>query len=669
MKYTKNTPTFAQNVLDENKMKKLLPKGVFDALTAARKQGKKLSQKNMETIARVALQWATQLGAKRFAHTFFPLNNCVAFKRDSLYSLTATGDVAAKFGAKQLFGETDASSFPSGGLRQTHEARGLMAWDINANFYIIEDCLHIPCTFYGANGEVLDTKTPLVRSNAALNKQTLRVLNLLGCYPKEVFATVGAEQEYFLIDRALYLKRPDLICCGRTIFGAAPPKWQTRDNYFCAPDSKTGQFMREMDDELFKLGIVVQTEHREVAPRQFELAPCYERADIAADHNMLTQQVLHRIAEKHGLACLLHEKPFENFNGSGKHVNWSLTADGENLLEMGDMGWKNARFLLFLAAIVKAVDDYSELLYAVTSSLGNDRRLGGMEAPPRVMTVYLGQATERAIAFATSGKWRCGTDVLPLLRNVERNRTSPFAFTGNKFEFRTVGSSASVAEVCTVLNVAVAESLRQFADRLEHAPNVWKSVGELICETFSRHKRVIFDGNNYGVEWAKEAKLRGLKECSSIRAIENLSNAHCVNLLERHGVLCHKEVVARQTIALTDYSESAATECRVAVSIFYKQIYGGVQDYLHLLANSQDTPATTIAKLSKRACRIATDIERALKHLDDKSEPSAKAHYSSVYLLPLLRSLRLAIDKLETLVPEKYWGLPTYYQMLFGTTN
>lgn len=684
MKFSKKCTNFAENVFETDKMKKALPQNVYKALLEARISGGELSEKDLQIFARALSKWAIGRGATRFAHTFCPLNNCTAGKRDSLYCLQADGTAALKFRAKELSsGEGDASSFPSGGMRQIYEARGITKWDVRADPYVFEDCLYIPCTFCGANGETLDTKTPLLRSNAALNKQALRVLKSLGEDAKEVFAVVGAEQEYFLIDKSLYDRRTDLVLCGRTVFGAATPKGQElRDNYFCPPNGKITEFMREVDRELCKLGILAKTEHREVAPHQFELAPCYERADIAADHNRMTQDVLCRVAEKHGLACILHEKPFDRFNGSGKHNNWSLMTDrGENLLEIGDMGWKNARFLLFLAAIVKAVDEYSELLCAVTSSRGNDCRLGGMEAPPRVLTIFLGQSVQRVVAYATSGKWRCGKDVLPRLdRSVDRNRTSPFAFGGNKFEFRSVGSSASVAEVNAALNTAVAESLRQFADRLENAPNVWKSAGELICETFAKHKKVIFEGDNYSAEWVKEAKLRNLKNCTSLDALESLSNAHCVNLLERHNVLSQREILARQKVLLGGYAESVCIELKVATEMFRKQVLGSSENYLSQLARTADKLsalgldcqtetdlAATVARLNKRGCRIVATAERRLRLLDDK-DVGCKARYCRDCLLPLLDALRTIADKLEALCPAKLWTMPTYCEMLFDTT-
>lgn len=670
MKTTKRA-TFAENVFDENKMKKYLPKSVYNAVIAARKQDKPLTSRQLQIFAETLSKWAIAQGATKYVHTFCPLNNVTAGKRDSLYSLQSDGNATVKFRAEELIrGESDASSFPSGGMRQIYRARGLTRWDVYSNPYVYDGCLYLPCLFCGANGEILDVKTPLLRSNAALNKQALRVLGLLGDKSKEVFAAVGAEQEYFLIDRQLYNRRPDLVYCGRTLFGALPPKGQQlQDNYFCPPDARTEEFWQEVDEELWKLGIVVKAEHREVAPRQYELAPCYERADIAADHNCAVQNVLRKVAKKHGLECLLHEKPFYGFNGSGKHNNWSLLTDrGENLLEIGNMGWKNARFLLFLAAIVKAVDDYCELLCAAISSCGNDCRLGGMEAPPLVMSVFLGQSVERAIAYAASGKWKCGKDVLPRTDKCsDRNRTSPFAFTGNKFEFRSVGSSANVAWVNTVLNAAVAESLRQFADRLERASNTWKGVNELINETFAKHKRIIFDGNNYCQEWQREAKLRNLKSLTSVQAFEAMSNAHNVNLFERHNVLCQREIFARQNVLLCNYSESVLTEVKTAVYIFRRYLLGGAESYLYRSAQGigADSERTAeVAKLIKRANLLTAAMEEGLKTCATKTAVE-KAHYCRENLLPLAESLREAADRLETLLPAEFWQLPTYGQMLF----
>ena len=674
---------FAENVFDDGKMKKYLPKSTYIAIKYAKDNYVELSQRDKDIYAKALLRWALKKGVTRYTHWFQPLNNYTAEKRDCLYSLDKSYQAVVKFRGKELSrGEGDASSFPSGGMRQTFEARGITQWDYTSYAFIKDNCLCIPCAFMGNNYEVLDKKTPLIRSCKALDIQATRALRALGENVNHVYSVVGAEQEYFLLDKTLFDKRKDLVYTGRTLFGAEPPKKQEfDDHYFRPPSSRIAEFMREVDDELWKLGILVKTEHNEVAPRQHELAPCYTRANLTCDHNQLTMETLKKVADKHGFTCLLHEKPFAYVNGSGKHNNWSLLTDGdENLLEIGNTGWQNTRFLLFLAAVVKAVDEYSELLIASICSASNDCRLGGYEAPPQVLTVFLGEPLEKTIQYATSRKWRCGVDTLPSITlGTDRNRTSPFAFTGNKFEFRMVGSSVSISDVNTVLNTAVAESLKQFADRLEKSTDAYATVKELICETFAKHKKIIFDGNNYSESWANEAKRRNLKSATTVNSIESLSHAHNVNLLEKHSVLTHREMLARQQILLTNYVNTVRVECNVAVDVYRKQIEPSVEYYLRELTkiakNKNELSINCelevgkidkITKLLKTCDTRCTALQKHLKKLPTLENELQKARFAESALLPTLASLRKSVDKLETICPQNVWPLPSYGQLLFG---
>ena len=682
MKLHEGGAGFADNVFDDGKMRKYLPKRTYDAIVNARQCNAELSERDRNVYAKALVNWALLKGATRYTHWFQPLNNFTAGKRDSIFSLNRQGLAGVKFRGKELSrGEGDASSFPNGGMRQTFEARGETRWDYTSYAFVLGDCLFIPATFCSYNGEVLDKKTPLVRSSSALNHQAMRVLNAIGDKATHVFAVVGAEQEYFLIDKELFDKRRDLIYTGRTLFGAKPPKGQEfNDHYYRMPSERVTKFMQEVDGELWKLGILVKTEHNEVAPRQYELAPCYKRVNLACDHNQLTMEVLRAVADRHGLACLLHEKPFAFVNGSGKHNNWSLLTDtDENLLEMGDEPYQNARFMLFLAAVVAAVDDYAEVLTASVSSHGNDCRLGGYEAPPQILTVFLGEPLSLAIKEICLHKWQAGKDVLPKVAcGTDRNRTSPFAFTGNKFEFRMVGSSASIADVNTVLNVAVAEVLRQFADVLENSSDVWQDVTQVITETFIKHKRIIFDGNNYGEKWLIEAQRRKLKSVNTVSALERISSVHNVNLMERHGVLTHREALARQQILLQNYVNTVRVEAQVAQETYLKQIAPAVGGYVATLVeiakNKRDVDVACdvelseidkISKLLKQCSNECDALKKQLVQAERKEQLLQKAQYLQDKVLPAMESLRACVDALEQSCPDAVWPVPTYGQMLF----
>lgn len=683
MKYYQRGTPFADNVFDDVKMKKYLPKSTYRAIIYARDNLTEVPERERNKYAEVLCRWALKKGATRYTHWFLPLNNRTAGKRDCLFSIDKSYSAVLKFRGKELAGgESDASSFPSGGMRQIYEARGLTHWDCTGFPFVKDGCLYVPCTFCGAQGEVLDKKTPLLRSIKALDTQAVRMLQALGCHVRHVYCVVGAEQEYFLVDKELFDRRPDLVLTGRTLLGTAPCKGQEfNDHYFRPPNAKVAKFMQAVDEELWKLGILAKTEHNEVAPHQYELAPCYTRVNLACDYNQLTMETLKSVANEHGLACLLHEKPFNYINGSGKHNNWSLITDDDvNLLEPGDTPKQNVRFLLILAAIVKAIDDYSELLLAEISSRGNDCRLGGFEAPPQVLTVFLGAPLSRALAVATGGNWRYGVDILPKIsQNTDRNRTSPFAFTGNKFEFRSVGSSASIADVNMALNVAVAESFRQFADKLERAKNVMKCVEELVTDTLQKHKRVIFDGNNYSDEWAREAKLRSLRSYTCVDAVLALTNARNINVLTRHNVLSHREVTARQQIMLEDYVNTVRAEGKVTLEMYSKHLAGDIQQYIRLLADSASklkqanvfgnhTPlARKLCELSATADERAELLQRALNRLDDAQSLEEKAKLCRDVLVPLMTILRTSADRLEKMCPARCKSLPDYEMLLFDT--
>ncbi len=682
MKKIIGVATFAENVFDYRKMRKYLPAKTYKAIVNAREHNGELTDKDVEIYAEALKKWATAKGVTRYTHWFQPLNNFTAEKRDSLTSINREGEAIIKFRGKELTtGEGDASSFPNGGMRQTFEARGITNWDYTAFAFIKGDSLCIPTTFCGFNGEILDKKTPLLRSSYALNKQALRILNKLGMPRSRVRSVVGAEQEYFIISKELYGKRSDLVYTGRTLFGAAPPKGQELDaHYFRPPTDDVIRFMQDVDNELWKLGIIVKTEHNEVAPCQCELAPCYSDSTDACNQNQLIMETLKTTAEKHGLKCLLHEKPFDKINGSGKHNNWSLITDrDENLFETGSTAQENARYLLFLAGVVKAVDEYNDLLLASVASASNDLRLGGYEAPPQILTVFLGEPLDKTIQYACGGKWRAGKDCLPKIVNVtDRNRTSPFAFTGNKFEFRMVGSSASISDVNTTLNVIVAESLRQFADELDNACDVWQKTGELITQVFAEHKRVIFDGNNYSDDWIEEAKKRGLLNADAVESIEFLSREKNLRLFERHGVLTRREQLARQDVLLQTYCNAVQTEGAVTAEMFYKQIAPCVEKYQTELALLIDRKN----KLSEKTATEADKLNRIVKLTDGCAKASAqlqeklrqiptensveRARYCQTVIRPAYNEVRRRADELERLCPASEWALPNYGQLLFG---
>ena len=578
---------FGSMVFNESVMKERLPKDVFKALKSTITEGTALDPTVANIVANAMKDWAISMGATHYTHWFQPMTGITAEKHDSFITPGAEGAVIMEFSGKELIkGEPDASSFPSGGLRATFEARGYTAWDPTSYAFIKDHTLCIPTAFCSYTGQILDKKTPLLRSMEAISKQACRVLRLFGKDCKHVTTTVGPEQEYFLINKSDYAKRPDLILTGRTLFGAPAPKGQEMDDhYFGSIRPRVKAFMAELDEELWKLGIYSKTEHNEVAPCQHEMAPIFETTNIAVDHNQLTMEVMKRVADRHGFVCLLHEKPFEGINGSGKHNNWSISTDrGENLLEPGNTPSSNAQFLLFLTAVIKAVDEYQDLLRLSAASAGNDHRLGAHEAPPAVVSMYIGDELGAVVDAMVSGKtyhaaekthMDIGVSALPNIPKdtSDRNRTSPFAFTGNKFEFRMPGSTFNVACTNTILNTAVAEELRQFADELEQAENFEQALSELIIREIKAHKRIIFNGNGYDDAWLVEAKKRGLSNLASTPdALPHYIDKKNLQLFTRHGVYTPVEVGSREEILLEEYAKTLRIEALTMLDMLRKLI-------------------------------------------------------------------------------------------------
>ena len=643
-------------------------------------------------------EWAVANGATHYTHWFQPLTGITAEKHDSFISPSPDGGVIMEFSGKELIqGEPDASSFPSGGLRATFEARGYTAWDPTSYAFIKGKTLCIPTAFCSYGGEALDKKTPLLRSMEALNKQALRILHLFGNDDvKCVRTSVGPEQEYFLIDKEMYDKRPDLRFTGRTLFGAKPPKGQEMDDhYFGVIKPRVAAYMEELNEELWKLGILAKTEHNEVAPAQHELAPIYSTTNIATDHNQLTMEIMQKVAAKHGLVCLLHEKPFAGVNGSGKHNNWSMATDaGVNLLSPGETPYENAQFLLFLCAVIKAVDDYQDLLRLSVATAGNDHRLGANEAPPAVVSMFLGdelnavlEAIENNTPYAGAEKtqMKLGVDVLPRFNRdtTDRNRTSPFAFTGNKFEFRMLGSSNSIACANIMLNSAVAESLKSYADRLEKAENFEDALHEMIRKTIKDHKHIIFNGNGYDDTWIEEAtEKRGLLNYRTTPdCMPHLLDEKNVKMLTSHGVFSEAELKSRCDIMLENYCKTVIIEANTMVDMAKTQIAPAVEEYIVELAKAVSAKKSVdaglaccyesglIKKLSALTERIAIkteELEKALIELHHAEDSVMEANMIRDVVLVKMGELRLACDEAETVTAKKYWPFPTYGDLLFS---
>lgn len=687
---------FGSMVFNDAVMQARLPKDIYRALKKTMSQGTHLELDVANVVANSMKDWAVEKGVTHFTHWFQPMTGITAEKHDSFISPSGDGKIIMEFSGKELVrGEPDASSFPSGGLRATFEARGYTVWDITSYAFIKDGTLCIPTAFCSYSGEALDKKTPLLRSMEAIDKQAMRILRLFGnTSAQRVVTTVGPEQEYFLIDKEMYLKRPDLIYTGRTLFGARPPKGQELDDhYFGSLKPRVSAFMKELEEELWKLGVYAKTKHNEVAPAQHELAPIFTTANIATDHNQLTMELMKIVADRHGLACLLHEKPFAGVNGSGKHNNWSITTDtGINLLEPGETPHDNAQFLLFLVAVIKAVDEYQDLLRISVASAGNDHRLGANEAPPAIVSMFLGdelteilQALEAGADYHNKEKHQMeiGVTVLPHFPKdtTDRNRTSPFAFTGNKFEFRMLGSAFSISGPNIMLNTAVAESLRQFADALEKSDDFTGDLASLIKETIREHKRIIFNGNNYANEWVDEAKRRGLLNLKTTVDARPLFIAEKnIRLFTAHGVYTEAEMYSRYEIQMESYYKTLHIEALTMVDMVKGAIIPACIGYQNELAkllgqkkacgeydvSLEEHLLSNIAKLSACLLKKLTTLENILLESGEEQEILIHASFYRDRVFPAMSELRLIVDELETLVANKYWPLPTYAQLLYS---
>ena len=689
---------FGCKVFDDRVMKANLSAKVYQSLRKTIDEGAKLDIGVANAVAAAMKDWAVDHGATHYTHWFQPLTGVTAEKHDSFISPSPDGGVIMEFSGKELIkGEPDASSFPSGGLRATFEARGYTAWDPTSYAFIKGNTLCIPTAFCSYGGEALDKKTPLLRSMEALNKQAIRILHLFGNNDvKCVRTSVGPEQEYFLITKEMYEQRRDLRFTGRTLFGAKPPKGQEMgDHYFGVIKPRVAAYMEELNEELWKLGILAKTEHNEVAPAQHELAPVYTTTNIATDHNQLTMEIMQKVAAKHGLVCLLHEKPFAGVNGSGKHNNWSLATDeGVNLLSPGETPYENAQFLLFLCAVIKAVDDYQDLLRLSVATAGNDHRLGANEAPPAVISIFLGEelnAVLEAIEIGTpyegteKTQMKLGVNVLPKFNRdtTDRNRTSPFAFTGNKFEFRMLGSSNSIACANMMLNSAVAESLKIYGDRLEKAENFEDVLHEMIRKTIKDHKRVIFNGNGYDDTWIKEAvEKRGLLNYRTTPdCMPHLLDEKNVRMLTSHKVFSEAELKSRCEIMLDNYCKTVLIEANTMVDMAKTEIAPAVSAYVLELANtavakkavddsiSRSYETELMKKLVRLEDQIAVktdELEEAVMKLQDAEDVEAESYMIRDAVLGKMGELRVACDEAETITAKKYWPFPTYGDLLFG---
>ena len=686
---------FGSMVFNDDVMRERLPKEVYKSLTKTIATGRTIDPSIADVVANAMKDWAVEKGATHYTHWFQPLTGVTAEKHDAFISPVGTSQVVMEFSGKELIhGESDASSFPTGGLRATFEARGYTAWDPASYAFVKDGTLYIPTAFCSYTGEALDAKTPLLRSMDALNTQALRILRLFGdttC--RRVDITVGAEQEYFIVDKAMYDRRKDLVYAGRTLFGAPAPKGQElEDHYFGPLKTRIAAFMADLDKALWTMGINAKTKHNEAAPAQHELAPIYETANIAVDQNLLTMEYMKKIAERHGLVCLLHEKPYAGVNGSGKHNNWSLSANGKNLLDPGKTPADNAKFLLFLAAIIQAVDDYQDLMRVSVAYAGNDHRLGAGEAPPAIVSLFVGEDLGALIESIVDGTAYQGTKAammdlgipsVPVFRKdtTDRNRTSPFAFTGNKFEFRMVGASQNIALPNTVLNTAVAESLRQFADRLEKAENVESAAAQLIKDTLTAHKRILFDGNGYSDEWEAEAKRRGLLNLrTSVDAYKTFMDEKNVRLFSSLGVMSESEMRSREEIYFENYAKVVNIEALTMVVMASRDYIPAAEAYIGRLA---DTATKKRAISPTLTCALEEDLIRRLSSLNYEAYcameelksaetaaaaiPDARARaerYCDV-VIPLMQRLRRAVDGMEVLTAGQLWPVPTYGDLMF----
>jgi len=687
---------FGSMVFNDAVMQSRLPKETYGALKKTMGQGTHLELDVANVVANGMKEWAIERGATHFTHWFQPMTGITAEKHDSFISPAGNGKIIMEFSGKELVrGEPDASSFPSGGLRATFEARGYTVWDTTSYAFIKDGTLCIPTAFCSYSGEALDKKTPLLRSMEAFDKQAIRILRLFGnTNACRVITTVGPEQEYFLIDKEVYLKRPDLVYTGRTLFGARPPKGQELDDhYFGSIKQRVSDFMRELEEELWKLGVLAKTKHNEVAPAQHELAPIFTTTNIATDHNQLTMELMKRIADKQGLACLLHEKPFAGVNGSGKHNNWSIsTDDGVNLLEPGESPFENAQFILFLVAVIKAVDEYQDLLRVSVASAGNDHRLGANEAPPAIVSMFLGdELTEILEALEVESSYQnhavhqmeVGVSVLPHFPKdtTDRNRTSPFAFTGNKFEFRMVGSAFSIAGPNIILNTIVAEALCGFADRLESAKDFHSELALLIRETIRTHKRIVFNGNNYAGEWVAEAEKRGLSNLrTTVEALPTFVSPQSIGLFTKHHVFSETELRSRYEILMEGYCKTLHIEALTMTDMIKKEIIPACISYQNDLSGLlqrkkacgeydsilEEHLLDKISKLSACMLKKLDALEDSLLNTKEEKEAGILARYYRDKVFNAMSELRLIVDELETLVARKHWPFPTYANLLYS---
>ena len=685
---------FGSMVFNNKVMKERLPKDTYKKLRKAIDNNETLTLDVANVVANAMKDWAIEKGATHYTHWFQPMTGITAEKHDSFISPAADGEIIMEFSGKELIkGEPDASSFPSGGLRATFEARGYTAWDPSSYAFIKDDTLCIPTVFLSYGGEVLDKKTPLLRSMEALSKQALRVLRLLGnTEASRVITTVGPEQEYFLIDEKDYSKRLDLILTGRTLLGAMAPKGQElEDHYFGNIKTRVADFMKDLDNELWKLGILAKTKHNEVAPAQHELAPIFSTTNVANDHNQLTMEIMKRVAKKHGLVCLLHEKPFDGVNGSGKHNNWSMSTDlGENLLEPGKTPENNIQFLTFLCAVIKAVDEYSDLLRISVADAGNDHRLGANEAPPAIVSMFIGDDLYGILESIENGtpythkdqaKMDLGVNVVPsfLKDTTDRNRTSPFAFTGNKFEFRMLGSTNNIACPNIMLNTIVAEALSDFADELEGATDFDAALNALLKKTIKEHKRIIFNGNNYYDEWVAEAEKRCLYNLKSTAdAVPHYCDEKNIKVFEKHGVYTKAEMESRCEISLENYSKVINIEALTEIDMLRKQVIPAVVDNMKdltetingkvacgITAEMEKSLLTEISDLANKLYTATNKLDEVNKKASDIEDVEALAKYYNETVLVAMGDARLYADKLETIVGKEYWPFPTYSDLLF----
>ena len=691
---------FGKNVFTVGKMKERLPKEVFEEVMNIASFGGELSRETADIVAKAMKEWAIENGATHYSHWFQPLTGTTAEKHDSFITHpNEDGNIIMEFKGKELIkGESDASSFPSGGLRATFEARGYTAWDITSPAFLKEDAtgtiLCIPTAFCSYKGEALDKKTPLLRSMQAINEQGLRIVKLFGNKDaKKVVASVGAEQEYFLVDRELYLKRPDLIYTGRTLIGAAAPKGQEMyDHYYGCIRERIGAFMKDVNVELWKLGVTAKTQHNEAAPAQHEIAPIYETANVATDHNQIIMETLRKVAERHNLTCLLHEKPFMGVNGSGKHNNWSLNTDnGMNLLDPGESPNENIQFLFVLACIMKAVDKHADLLRQSASDVGNDHRLGADEAPPAIISMFLGEQIEDVIKqlvetgeathCKSSATLETGVSSLPelLIDPTDRNRTSPFAFTGNKFEFRMVGSADSIGDPNVILNTIVAESFCEAADRLEKAENFDEEVHDIIKEYMTEHQRIIFNGNNYAPEWVDEAERRGLPNLRTmLDAVDTLTTDKSIALFEKFGIFTKAELESRKDVLYETYSKTINIEANCIIEMIRRQIIPAEISYMKEIAktvkNGEEagielkTPRVLLRKVSILVDELTDSVDRLEGYLDEAR--MTKNHKEQAFLYrdnvkAKMEQVRFYADDLEKITDKAYWPIPTYGDLLF----